>query len=120
MILVDTSVWIDHFHKKDHSLIKLLEDGLFYTHYFIIGELACGNLKNRDEILILLQSLPKVRVAEHDEVMYFLNHHKIFGKGLGYIDAHLLASCFLDNKLIFTRDKHLEQIAKEFNIIYEC
>jgi len=120
LILVDTSVWIDHFHKKDHPLIKLLEDGVVYIHNFIIGELACGNLKNRDEILILLQSLPKVRLAEHDEVIYFINHHKIFGGGLGYIDAHLLTSCFLDNKLFYTKDKHLKKIGKEFNILYEC
>ncbi|MBU4445344.1 MAG: type II toxin-antitoxin system VapC family toxin [Candidatus Marinimicrobia bacterium] len=120
MILVDTSVWIDHFHKKDNYLKKLLEDGLVYIHHFIIGELACGNLKNRDEILILLQSLPKVRVAQHDEVMYFINYHKIFSKGLGYIDVHLLTSCFLYNKLLYTKDKHLKKVGKEFDIIYEC
>lgn len=118
MILADTSIWIDHFRKKDHHLSQLLEDGLVYIHHFIIGELACGNLKNRAEILALMQSLPIVRVAEHDEVIYFINHHKIFGKGLGYIDVHLLTSCFLDNKLLYTRDRPLIKAGKQFDIIY--
>lgn len=117
MILVDTSIWIDHLNKSDTRLITLLEEESVYVHPFVIGELACGNIKNRDEILKLLNALPQISTATLDEILFFINQHKLFGKGLGYIDVHLIASCMMDNAKLYTRDKKLFQIAKNLNII---
>ncbi len=119
MILVDTSVWIDHFHKKDARLIALLEDDAVLVHPFILGELACGSIKNRDEILELLDALPKITTVNMDEVRFFVNKHHLYGKGVGYIDVHLIASCMIDNARLYTRDKRLSHIAKEFNLLYK-
>ncbi|MBD3223815.1 MAG: PIN domain-containing protein [Caldithrix sp.] len=117
MILVDTSVWIDHLHKTNLHLNRLLEEGLVYIHPFIIGELACGNIKNRDEIIKLLQNLPEVKTTDHDEIIYFIEKHKLHGKGLGYIAIHLLASCKIGNTKLYTHDKKLITIAKELNVV---
>ena len=117
MVLVDTSVWIDHFHKTNIHLTGLLAEGFVFIHPFIIGELACGNIKNREEILILLQSLPQIKITDHNEIIYFIKKNKLYGKGLGYIDIHLLASCIIDNAKLYTRDKKLINIAKELNIM---
>ncbi len=117
MILVDTSVWIDHLNKTDTRLIAFLEENSVLIHPFIIGELACGNLRNREEILNLLSALRQVSTANHDEIMLFIDQHKLFGKGLGYIDVHLIASCLLEGIKLYTRDKRLLQAAKEFGII---
>ena len=117
MVLVDTSVWIDHFHKTNLNLSNLLEEGFVFVHPFIIGELACGNIKNRKEIFKLLQSLPQIKVTEHDELIYFIENNKLYGKGLGYIDIHLLASCKIDNAKLYTRDKKLTSVAKELHVL---
>jgi predicted nucleic acid-binding protein len=117
MVLVDTSVWIDHFHKSNLSLSNLLEEGFVFVHPFIIGELACGNIKNRKEIFKLLHSLPQIKVAEYDEIIYFIENNKLYGKGLGYIDIHLLASCKIDNAKLYTRDKKLISVAKELHLM---
>ncbi|MDI6632244.1 MAG: PIN domain-containing protein, partial [Thermoanaerobacteraceae bacterium] len=95
MVLVDTSVWVLHLRERNTELEKLLNDGDVVCHPFIIGELACGNLKNRSEILSLLQALPMATQAEHEEVMQFIDKYRLMGKGLGYIDMHLLASALL-------------------------
>ena len=117
MVLVDTSVWIDHFHKTNLNLSNLLEEGFVFVHPFIIGELACGNIKNRKEIFRLLQSLPQIKVTEHDEIIYFIENNKLYGKGLGYIDIHLLASCKIDNAKLYSRDKKLITVAKELHVM---
>jgi predicted nucleic acid-binding protein len=117
MILVDTSVWIDHFQKKDTRLVTLLEKESVLVHPFIIGELACGNIKNRDEILKLLNALPQITTANFEEILFFIDGHQLFGRGIGYVDVHLIASCMMDNAKLYTRDKRLFRIAKEFNII---
>lgn len=117
MILVDTSIWIDHLNKNDTHLVRLLEEDSVCVHPFIIGELACGNIKNRDEILKLLDALPQTSTASLDEILFFINRHKLYGKGLGYIDVHLIASCMMDNTKLLTRDKRLLRIAKDFAII---
>lgn len=117
MILVDTSIWIDHFNKKDARLITLLEENSVLVHPFIIGELACGNIKNRNEILELLDALPKISTVGFGEILFFINQHQLYGKGLGYIDVHLIASCIMDDAKLYTRDKKLFRIAKEFNIL---
>lgn len=118
MILVDTSVWVFHLRNGLPKLQLLLYDGLVATHPYIIGELACGNLKNRIEILTLLQSLFQVTVAEHDEVMWFIENHQLMGKGLGYIDVHLLAATLLSDAQIWTLDKKLEEAANELRVCF--
>ena len=111
MVLVDTSVWVAHLRKGNIGLESLLNDGLAACHPFVVGELACGNLKNRAEILSLLQTLPSAVQAEHEDVMSFIEKYHLMGKGLGYIDMHLLASAFLSNIPLWTLDKTLEQTA---------
>lgn len=112
MILVDTSVWVEHLRSGTIGLETLLLDGQVFCHPFIVGELACGNLKNRGEILALLQNLPMASCAEDDEVIQFINDHQLMGKGLGYIDIHLLMSSRLNNILLWTLDKRLDGAAQ--------
>lgn len=108
MILVDTSVWIEHLRTHSSQLAVLLDEGLVYTHPAVIGELACGHLKNRKEILSMLRQLPSFPVATDDEVMTYIERHKLFGKGIGWVDAQLLASVALSGTgTLLTRDKHL-------------
>ena len=109
MILVDTSVWVEHLRSGTIGLEALLTDGQVVIHPFIIGELACGNLKNRTEILSLLQDLPMASCADDDEVIKFINDHKLMGKGLGYIDIHLLMSALLTRIPLWTIDKRLHE-----------
>ncbi len=111
MVLVDTSVWVAHLRKGDIRLKSLLNDGFAVCHPFIVGELACGNLKNRAEVLSLLQTLPSAVRAEHEDVMSFIEKYHLMGKGLGYVDMHLLASAFLSNIPLWTLDKKLNQTA---------
>jgi hypothetical protein len=118
MVLVDTSVWVSHLREGDVGLEKLLNDGEVVCHPFIIGELACGNLKNRREILIHLQSLPKTILAEDEEVLEFIENHQLMGKGLGYIDIHLIAAAVLTDVLLWTFDKTLDKISKKIGINY--
>jgi len=113
MILVDTSVWVDHLRKGEEELETLLNEGLVLSHPFVIGELACGNLKNRDEILSLLEALPKTGVASHEEVLHLVAERKLYGKGLGWIDMHLLAAALLSQSPLWTRDKTLASVARE-------
>ena len=113
MILVDTSVWIDHLRKGASELASLLNEGAVLCHPFVIGELACGNLKNRHEIFSLLEALPTCTVASHKEVLHLVSHRKLHGKGLGWIDMHLLASALLSNTTLWTKDKTLAAAARE-------
>ena len=106
MILVDTSVWISHLRNGNSDLIKLLNNGSVVCHPFIIGEIACGSIRNRKEILMLLNSLSMSEKAEHEEVLEFINKKELMGKGLGYIDIHLLASSILSNALYGHLIKH--------------
>jgi len=115
-VLVDTSIWVDHFHKGEPLLQDLLSAGQIVTHPFIIGELACGSLTNRAEILKLLSELHSVTTASNEEVMHLIEKNKLSGKGLGWIDAHLLASALLDRVPLWTRDKQLGAAAKKLNI----
>ena len=118
MILVDTSIWIDHLRTNNTALASLLETGLVYCHPFIIGELACGSLENRNEILNLLQSLPQCPTATNDEVLFFIEQHRIMGRGIGYIDSHLLASTAMHTARLWTRDKRLHSIAESMQLSY--
>lgn len=117
MILVDSSVWIDHFHSRVSMLAGLLETGEVHTHPFIIGELACGTLKNRAEILSLLASLPSAVVATDAETLFFIERHRLMGKGLGYIDVHLLVSTSLTTDArLWTRDKRVMEVATRLRL----
>ncbi len=118
MVLVDTSVWVSHLRDGDVGLEKLLNDGEVVCHPFIIGELACGNLKNRREILMHLQSLPKTIFAEDEEVLEFIENRRLMGKGLGYIDIHLITAAVLTDVPLWTFDKTLDKISEKIGINY--
>jgi len=111
VILVDTSVWVDHLRRGNTRLAGLLEDTAVCCHPFVIGELACGRLGNRGEILALLQSLPQLRSATDGEVLYFIEQQQLMGRGIGYVDAHLLAAAKLAGvSELWTLDKRLEAV----------
>jgi predicted nucleic acid-binding protein len=118
MVLVDTSVWVEHFRSGNIGLENLLNEGDVTCHLFIVGELACGNLSNRAEILSLLQALPLTGHAEHAEVMQFIEGHKLMGKGLGYVDMHLIASAILSGVPIWTLDKKLKDVSSKLGFDY--
>lgn len=108
MILVDTSVWIDHLRQGDEDLARLLNAGQVLAHPFVIGELALGNLQKRDTVLNALTGLPQTSVATDEEVMCFITQHALFGMGIGYVDAHLLAAVRLSHgAMLWTRDRRL-------------
>jgi len=119
MVLVDTSIWVEHFAKGNAALSTLLETTEVYCHPFVIGELACGYLQKRNEILQLLQALPKTTVAEEKEIFVFIENHRLYGLGIGLIDVHLLASAALSKIFIWTFDKKLSNIAGKLNILYQ-
>lgn len=116
-MLVDTSVWIDHLRRGNRRLASCLENGEVESHPFVVGELACGRLKRRDEILSLLGSLPRVIEAEHDEVLALVESRRLSGRGLGWIDAHLLASTVLTGTTLWTLDQRLAGEAKKLAVL---
>jgi predicted nucleic acid-binding protein len=119
MILVDTSVWIHHLREGSPSLAEALENTRVLMHPFILGELACGNLKNREEVLQLLSELPKAPTATDPEALSFIGERTLMGRGIGYIDVHLLASVILaGNARLWTRDKRLAAVAVELGVAY--
>ena len=118
MVLVDTSVWVSHLRKGNAKLADLLNEGEILCHPFILGELACGNLKNRPVILSYLELLPMSIVAEHEEVLSFIEDNRLMGKGLGYVDVHLLASAVLTGVFLWTLDKKLAQTANNLHLKY--
>ena len=112
MILVDTSVWVDHLRSGDAQLVDLLERASVIMHPFVVGEIACGRLRDRLSILELLQDLPAAAVADSAEVLGFIERHVLHGKGIGYVDVHLLASVALtEGAKLWTRDKSLRAVA---------
>jgi len=120
MILVDTSVWIDHLRSGDDRLAQLLNRSQVVMHPFVIGELACGNLRQRDEVLRLLKNLPQAVVASHDEVLHLIEHKQLMGLGIGFIDAHLLASTILsDTTGLWTHDKRLQKVARGLELAFD-
>ena len=117
MILVDSSVWIDHLRSSDAVLTGLLAGGQVLTHPFIIGELAMGSLRQRDVFLNALRDLPQTVAASDDETLGFINHHTLFGLGIGYVDAHLLAAARLTpDASLWTRDRRLHEVAKQLGL----
>ena len=117
MVLVDTSVWADHLRSGCRELSRLLERSLVMTHPFIVGELALGNLANRDRVLQYLRNLPATRVASGNEVLHLVENQHLMGRGIGWVDAHLLASALLSSPLrLFSRDTRLRQLAAELGV----
>jgi predicted nucleic acid-binding protein len=119
MVLVDTSIWVEHLRKGNRQLERLLTDAEVICHPFIIGELACGNINNRNEILSLLKSLPLAPVLEFDEFLFFIDENQLMGIGIGFVDVHILASAKLAGTLLWTADKKLESVAIELSLNYK-
>jgi predicted nucleic acid-binding protein len=116
VILVDTSIWINHLRTPSKLLVQLLDLEQVLTHPFVVGELACGNLTNRNEIISLLHSLPLAPKADDDELLFFVERHKLMGRGLGLVDAHLLASSTIGSASIWTDDNNLRLAARNLGI----
>jgi len=120
MILVDTSVWIDHLRRGDRVLAKLLEDHQVLVHPFILGELAMGNLKQRDVVLRAMQDLRQAMIPEDEEVLRLVSHRRLFGLGIGYIDAHLLAATKMTPEAwLWTADRRLHEVAQRLSLAFD-
>ena len=119
MILVDTSVWVDHLRAGDKALTGLLDAGMVLTHPFVIGELALGNLRQRELVLNALSDLPCARIATDAEVLHFIDRHVLFGRGVGYVDVHLLAGVrLMAGAELWTNDKRLHGIAAQLGLAF--
>lgn len=117
MILVDTSVWLDHLRAADHTLVELLNGEEVLGHPFVIGEIALGNSSNREILVASMQNLPRAEVATEWEVLEFISRHRLFGQGIGYVDANLLASTRLtQGAALWTRDKRLHAAAERLGV----
>jgi predicted nucleic acid-binding protein len=113
VILVDTSVWVEHLRRGLPRLATLLQEGKVLIHSWVIGELACGNLRNRADVLELLQGLPAAFVASDQEVLLMIEQDQLMGRGIGYVDAHLLASAKLSHCQLWTQDRRLAVMTEE-------
>ena len=117
MILVDTSIWIDHLRARDERLVNLLTGGTVLSHPFVIGEIALGGLRNPSRVLKELQRLPVASVATDQEVLRLIRDRALGGRGIGYVDAHLLAAVRLSaGATLWTRDKRLLNVARELSL----
>jgi predicted nucleic acid-binding protein len=117
MTLVDTSVWVNHFRRPQSSLIKLLEDSSAGMHPFVLGELACGNLKHRALTLADFARLPQAPLATQGEVLHLLESRRLWGQGLGWVDVHILASALLGGWALLTADRTMQRAARRFGIL---
>jgi predicted nucleic acid-binding protein len=120
MVLVDTSVWIAHFRAGSPGLLHLLENGRVAVHPFVVGELACGNLHRREEIIRLLNALPPCPAAGHEEVLHLIENRHLMGVGLGYVDVHLLASALINRVRLWTLDRRLDHAASQLGIAHKA
>lgn len=116
MTLVDTSVWVDHLRRGNVRLASLLRNERVLCHPFVTGELACGRLRNRRELLGLLHSLPQARTVDHREALHFIDTHRLAGGGLGWVDVHVLASAVLSGASLWTLDRALLRAARSFGM----
>ncbi|MCY4652274.1 MAG: type II toxin-antitoxin system VapC family toxin [Dehalococcoidia bacterium] len=117
MILVDTSVWIDHLRESEHELTQMLNANDVLTHPIVIGELACGNLPNREQFLREVELLPAVASWTHDEVRGFIESERLMGRGIGFMDAHLIYSVMnRPGDVLWTRDRRLSRVAQELSV----
>jgi predicted nucleic acid-binding protein len=120
MILVDTSVWIDHLDVKNGVLVQLLEDNAVLGHRWVTGELAIGNPRDRVSVINLLNALPQATLAFDEEILQFIETHQLYGKGIGYIDAGLITATKLTlGALLWTNDKRLARLAAQLRIDYQ-
>ena len=117
-VLVDTSVWIDHFHRANPRLQALLQAGQVWTHPVVIGELAAGRLARRDEVLFHLQKLPRGDEIDLTEGLHLLSQHQLWGRGLSWSDIQLLAAASIDHLVIWTRDRALASAADGLTVAY--
>jgi predicted nucleic acid-binding protein len=119
LILVDTSIWVDHFRAGDEVLAGWLDAGMVLTHPFVVGELALGNLREREIVLNALSDLPRASIATDAEVLHFITRHDLFGRGIGYVDAHLLAGVRLtEDTQLWTNDKRLGGVAAQLGLAF--
>lgn len=118
MVLADTSVWISHFRTGNTHFFELLEEGQVISHPFVVGELACGALEPRGQILGDLRRLPPAKTATDEEVLDLIERHHLWGTGLGFIDVHLLTSALLSHAPLWTNDKHLKAAAQVLDVAY--
>ena len=119
MILADSSVWINHLIDDDPHLVSLLDDDQILIHPMVIGELACGNMRDRDDVMRMLRRLPGIPTATHDEVMFFIERHRFMGRGIGFIDAHLLAAAVMSAPTqLWTKDRRLMALATQLGVAY--
>lgn len=116
MILVDTSIWVDHLRSGVPQLTAALQGGDVLIHPWVVGELACGNLRDRSRVLQLLQSLPSACVATPAEVLTLIDQHQLMGRGIGFVDAQLLASARLSSCFLWTQDRRLAGLAEALGV----
>ncbi len=119
MVIVDTSIWLTHLWQGSRHLEGLLLDAEVACHPFIIGELACGKIKNRREVLSLLRALPMTPTVTLDELLFFIEQNELMGMGIGFVDAHLLASAQLSRAPLWTFDKRLRSVAIKLKVAYK-
>jgi predicted nucleic acid-binding protein len=119
VILVDSSVWIEHLRRDSRPLRRLLEEQLVLVHPFILGEIACGHIKDRHKTLSLLQNLPSLDTVDDDQILHFIEQRRLMGRGVGLIDIHILASCLVQPCLIWTIDRRLRSVAKELDVAFD-
>ncbi|NKB65891.1 MAG: VapC toxin family PIN domain ribonuclease [Candidatus Latescibacteria bacterium] len=119
MVLVDTSVWITHLRQGQPDLVGLLEAAAVVCHPFVVGELACGHLQDRQVFLTSLQALPALGTVHQDELLYFIDHHRLMGAGIGLVDMHLLAASRLAGVPLWTQDKGLQGAAHRLGQAYD-
>ena len=120
MVLVDSSVWVDHFRRGEPALAELLESAHVACHPAVIGELACGTLRARSTTLDLLRRLPRALVATDDETLHFLDRHRLAGRGLGWVDVHLLAATALSHARLWTADRRLHDTARRLRLAFSA
>jgi predicted nucleic acid-binding protein len=118
-VLVDTSVWIDHFRRSHPALAAALDRGDVECHEFVLGELACGSLPRRDEVLTLMQTLPRVAAVSHDEAMALVTERRLWARGLGWIDVNLLAAALVGGARLWTLDRRLGRVAQDLGVGWE-
>ena len=116
MILADTSVWISHLHRTREDLVEHLMQGTVLSHACVIGEVACGRMRDRETVLAALRTLPAAALASHEEAMSLLERHRLHGRGLGWMDVHLLASALLSGARLLTDDRALQTAARDLGV----
>jgi predicted nucleic acid-binding protein len=119
-MLVDTSIWIEHFRRSHRALLDALERGDAECHDFVLGELACGTLPHREEVLVLMRTLPRIAAVTQDETMALVAERRLWGRGLGWVDVSLLAATLVARAQIWTLDRRLRKVAHDLGVAWEA